>query len=94
MQDFINQKDCGSLIPDFLIHEYVRLRHHSSKMLFLSLRTNEPVTADTAVKHLFSKLKKKSGKKAARASAPAHIRDKLPHRRRQPGILTRSHGTQ
>ena len=62
----LESKGCKSriaLIPDFLINEiinYVLCRARSSDMLFLSLRSNEPLTAN-AVKHLFSKLKKESG---------------------------------
>ncbi len=73
----LESKGCKSriaLIPDFLIHEidkYVRLRYHSSDMLFLSLRTNEPVTAD-ALKHLFTKLKKESGIKRLHAHLLRH----------------------
>ncbi len=73
----LESKGCKSriaLIPDFLIQEidkYVRLRYHSSDMLFLSLRTNEPVTAD-ALKHLFTKLKKESGIKRLHAHLLRH----------------------
>lgn len=62
----LESKGCKSriaLIPDFLINEiinYVLCRARSSDMLFLSLRSNKPLTAN-AVKHLFSKLKKESG---------------------------------
>ncbi|MDE7208141.1 MAG: site-specific integrase, partial [Lachnospiraceae bacterium] len=73
----LESKGCKSriaLIPDFLIQEidkYVKLRYHSSDMLFLSLRTNEPVTAD-ALKHLFTKLKKESGIKRLHAHLLRH----------------------
>lgn len=73
----LESKGCKSriaLIPDFLIHEidnYVRLRIRSSDMLFLSLRSSEPITTD-AVKHLFTKLKKESGIKRLHAHLLRH----------------------
>ena len=73
----LDSKGCKSritLIPDFLIHEidhYMLLRVRSSDMLFLSLRSNEPVTADS-VKHLFSRLKKESGIKRLHAHLLRH----------------------
>ncbi len=73
----LESKGCKSriaLIPDFLIDEitsYVLQRAHSSEMLFLSLRSKEPLTAD-AVKHLFTKLKKESGIKRLHAHLLRH----------------------
>lgn len=73
----LESKGCKSriaLIPDFLIDEitsYVLCRARSSDMLFLSLRSKEPLTAD-AVKHLFTKLKKESGIKRLHAHLLRH----------------------
>ena len=63
-----------TLIPNFLIREidhYMFLRLSSSDVLFLSLRSGEPVTADS-VKHLFSRLKKESGIKRLHAHLLRH----------------------
>lgn len=73
----LDSKGCKSritLIPDFLIDEidyYMRRRSDSSGVLFVSLRSGEPVTADT-VKHLFSRLKKESGIKRLHAHLLRH----------------------
>lgn len=73
----LDSKGCKSritLIPDFLIDEidyYMRRRSDSSGVLFVSLRSGEPVTAD-AVKHLFSRLKKESGIKRLHAHLLRH----------------------
>lgn len=63
-----------TLIPDFLIHavdNYVRLRVRPSDVLFLSLRSKEPLTADS-IKNLFSRLKKESGIKRLHAHLLRH----------------------
>lgn len=73
----LDSKGCKSritLIPDFLIDEidyYMQRRVDSSGVLFVSLRSGEPVTAD-AVKHLFTRLKKESGIKRLHAHLLRH----------------------